>query len=217
MIVQCMINSHQTCLKRIISVHIPSQMFKLLDCNVGDDIKLSACECLRLMSRAKKIMKIQIIEEDCDLELLFKGLINDPNPEIQKKGLTIICNFSIDFPGMVIGFTDFMPKMKEFVTQDKNLDIKFYAVKTLKNLLFAGHITDVKRDAEKIIFETIDITDIYSLLDDPDQRVVEQVKLIFRNLQYMNDKDDLSASSEQKYKSILDSITDEHMLKRIKD
>ena len=213
-IVQFLIAAHTSCLKRVINAHIPSQLFKLIDKTVGDRVRLHACECLRLMSRAKKIMKIQIIEEDHDLETLFKGLITDPNPEVMKKGLTIICNFSIDFPGMVIGFNNFMPRMKEFIFQDINLDIKYFAVKTLKNLLFAGHICDVKRDAEKLIFEEIDINDICKLLDDQDPRVVEQAKLIFRNLNYMTEKEEMQAKEDQN-KPILDRISDQHTRERI--
>mmetsp|Transcript_23448 Transcript_23448/g.26877 ORF Transcript_23448/g.26877 Transcript_23448/m.26877 type:complete len:99 (+) Transcript_23448:1299-1595(+) len=98
-------------------------------------------------------MKVQIIEENQDLETIFKDLINDANPEIQRLGMAIICNFSIDFPGVILTFKDLMPKIKEFMTQDKSLDLRFFSIKTLKNLLFAGHPKETRRSAEKIIFD----------------------------------------------------------------
>ena len=214
-ITQNLMNAHYSCLKKIIAVNIPANLFKLISNTVGDQLRVWSWECIRILARAKKVMKIQIIEEDQDLEALFKGLINDKNIEIQKLGLAIIWNFSIDFPGMILTFNDFMPKLKDFILQDKNLDIKFYSIKTIKNLLFAGHPNDVRKNAEKMIFEWISIKEIFSLLDDDDPRVREQVELIFKSLQHWTNKDN-GSSQETKQKSILDSIEDQSMKERIK-
>jgi len=45
---------------------------------------------LRILGRAKKPIKIRLIEEEKDLERLFECLISDPNKQIQKLGLAII-------------------------------------------------------------------------------------------------------------------------------
>lgn len=213
-ITQNLMTAHNSWLKKIIAVNIPTHLFKLLSKNIDDQLRLLSWEWIKILARAKKVMKIQIIEEDQDLESLFKGLINDNNLEIQKLGLAIIWNFSIDFPGMILTFNDLMPKLKEFIVQEKNLDIKFYSIKTIKNLLFAGHPNEVRKNAEKMIFEWISIKEIFTLLDDEDPRVAEQVELIFKSLQHWPSKES-GLALENKQKSILDSIDDQTMKDRI--
>lgn len=208
---QYLMNAHQSCMKKVIAVNIPHHMFKLLDRIVGDDLRICTWECLRILARAKKPLKIQIIEEDQDLEKVFKDLINDPNVAIQKLGLAIICNFSIDFPGMILTFKEFMPKMKDFVTQDEDIELKLYSIKTLKNLLYCGHSPDVRKNAEKVIFEWIPIKEIYILLDNPDPKIKEQAELIFTFLSKSSkNRNENSAESEgSRPKSVLDSIDDD--------
>ena len=88
-------------------------------------------------------------------------------------------------------------------------------LKLWNNLLFAGHISDVRSDVEKKIFKVFSVEEIYALLDDEDIRVVDQTKLIFRNLMY-NYKDDGFGSGD-KSSSILSTVKNETMMNRIKE
>lgn len=212
-ITKFLMNASQNCTKKIIHVNMPHHLFKLLDKTVGDEIRICAWEWLRILARAKKTLKIQIIEEDQDLEKQFGYLINDPNIEIQKLGLAIICNFSIDFPGMILTFKEFMPKMNEFIVQDKHLELRLFAIKTIKNLLFPGHPEEVYKRAEKLIFDSIAVKEIFRLLDDSDSQVKEQAELIFRYLNQAVRKE--RESEDNKPKSILESIDDDSMKARI--
>jgi len=211
-ITQSLMNAHSSCLKKIVGVNIPHHCFKLLDKIVGDEIKITTCECLRILARAKKPMKIQIIEEDHDLEKLFKGLINDSNMTIKKLGMAIIWNFSIDFPGMILTFKDFFPLVSEFLVQDKNIELKLFSIKTLKNLLYANHPIEVCRNAEKIIFDWISIKEICKWLDDSDDKIREQAEIIFKNLKIV---EKIQQNEDKKPKSVLELIDDEVMKSRI--
>lgn len=212
-ITKFLMNASQNCTKKIIHVNMPHHLFRLLDKTVGDEIRICTWEWLRILARAKKTLKIQIIEEDQDLEKQFGYLISDPNIEIQKLGLAIICNFSIDFPGMILTFKEFMPRMNEFIIQDKHLELRLFAIKTIKNLLFPGHPEEVYKRAEKLIFDSIAVKEIYRLLDDSDSQVKEQAELIFRYLNQAVKKE--RESEDNKPKSVLESIDDDSMKARI--
>lgn len=208
---QYLMSAHLSCMKKVINVNLPHHMFKLLDKAVGDDLRICTWECLRILARAKKQLKILIIDEDEDVEKVFKDLINDPNVIIQRLGLAIICNFSIDFPGMILTFKEFMPKMKEFMTQDDDIELKLFSIKTLKNLLFPGHNLDILKNAEKVIFEWIPIKEIYVLLDDTNSQIKDQAEMFF-NFLYKNSQkrnENSAEAEESKPKSILDTIDDD--------
>ena len=145
----------------------------------------------------------------------YRHLINDPNVEIQKLGLAIICNFSIDFPGMILAFKEFIPKLQEFIAQDKNYELRLFSIKTLKNLLFPGHPAEVYKKAEKLIFDSISVKEIYKFLDDPDDDIRDQAVLIFKFLNQAEKKE--RETEENKQKSVLESIDDPGMRQRIAD
>jgi hypothetical protein len=186
----------------------------LLEKRVDDELRIATWEWLRILARTKKKLKIMIIEDDYDLESMFKGLLDDENITIQQLGMAIICNFSIDFPGMILTFKDFMPKVKEFLLQKDFSELKFISIKILKNLLYAGHTLDICQSAEKAVFDWIEIKEIYKWLDDPDRRVVEQAEIIFKNLHHISKR---QAEEDKKPKSILESIEDETMKARIEE
>ena len=208
-------NANNLGVKRVITANIPSNLFKLISKTVEDEIRIYTWQWLRILSRAKKIMKIKTLDEELDLEPMFKELITDSNLEIQKLGLAITCNFSIDFPGMIVKFKDFMPLLKDFITQDKAPDLKYFAIKTIKNLLYAGHPQNVLKDAEKIIFDWISIKQIYELLDDEQTRVKDQAVLIFKSLKQSSEKNN-DNNDDDKNKSILDTIEEDYIKERIK-
>lgn len=61
-IIRNLMNSSQTCTKKIINVNLPQTLFKLIDKTVGDEVRINTWECLRILARAKKQLKIQLIE-----------------------------------------------------------------------------------------------------------------------------------------------------------
>ena len=211
-ITKYLMKAKESYVNKIISAGIPSIIFGLLDNFVRDDIRICSWEWLRIIGRAKKPIKIKIIEEEKDLEKLFKWLIKDPNQEIKILGLAIIWNFAIDFPGMVLAFKEFIPQLNSFLEEDENKEIKNLAIKIIKNLLFVGHPVEVYKKAEKLIFDWIPWETLYVFLEDKDYLIREQAELIFK---YLYQASQRKEENGENTKTIFDTIEDESIKDRI--
>ena len=157
-------------------------------------------------------MKIKLIEDEEDLETIFNNLVNDKNWKIEWEGLAIVWNFSIDFPAMILQFKEFIPTIKDRLLNNTSTEIRLWAIKILKNLLFPGHIEDIFKRAEKLIFESFQVKELYDFLDDEDNKIREQAVLIFKYLWQTSQK---RGESDDEFISIIDSIGSEEMKDRI--